>query len=96
MRTYILGLSAYYHDCAAALVREGDIIAVAQEGFTRKKHDPSFPAHAGAYCPKEAGIRLADIDHIVFYEKLLVKFERFFEIYLANAPSGFSSFVFAI
>jgi len=93
----ILGLSAYYHDSAAALVCNGEIIAAAQEErFTRKKHDAGFPSHAISYCLEEAGIALADIDHIVFYDKPLVKFERLLETYLAYAPSGFRSFLSAM
>jgi carbamoyltransferase len=92
--TSILGISAYYHDSAAALVRNGDIVAAAQEErFTRKKHDAGFPVHAIAYCLDEAGIRLTGIDHIVFYDKPMVKFERLLETYLAYAPSGFRSFL---
>jgi len=94
---HILGISAYYHDSAAALVRDGDILAAAQEErFTRKKHDPGFPAGAIAYCLKEASISLTDIDYIVFYDKPLVKFERLLETYLAYAPSGFRSFLSAM
>ena len=93
----ILGLSAYYHDSAAALVRNGDIIAAAQEErFTRKKHEPAFPKHAIQYCLEEAGIELNKIDHIVFYDKPLVKFERLLETYLAYAPQGFRSFLAAM
>jgi carbamoyltransferase len=73
----ILGLSAYYHDSAACLVRDGDIIAAAQEErFTRKKHDSRFPAHAAAYCLREGRIALSDVDAVVFYDKPLLKFER--------------------
>jgi len=94
---YILGISAYYHDSAAALIGDGDIVAAAQEErFTRKKHDAGFPAGAIAYCLKEAGIGLAEVDHIVFYDKPLVKFERLLETYLAYAPSGFRSFLKAM
>ena len=89
----VLGISAFYHDSAAALVRDGKIVAAAQEErFTRIKHDKRFPEHAIAYCLKEAGQTLDDIDHVVFYEKPLVKFERLLETYLANAPRGFQSF----
>ena len=95
--TYILGLSAYYHDSAAALIRDGDIVAaVQQERFTRKKHDPGFPAEAIEYCLEEAGIKLTDVDHVVFYDKPLVKFERLLETYLSYAPKGFRSFVAAM
>lgn len=90
----ILGISAYYHDSAAALVKNGQIIAAAQEErFTRKKHDPSFPSKAIAYCLSEAGIQLIDLNYIVFYEKPLTKFDRLLETYLAYAPKGFGSFI---
>ncbi len=94
---YILGISAYYHDSAAALLRNGSIVAAAQEErFTRKKHDSSFPVHAVNYCLDEAGIRLADVDSVVFYDKPLVKFERLLETYVSYAPSGIRSFVTAM
>jgi carbamoyltransferase len=90
---FVLGLSAFYHDGAAALIRDGEIVAAAQEErFTRKKHDPDFPAHAIGYCLKEAGIDGAAIDRVVFYEKPFLKFERLIETYLAFAPEGFASF----
>ncbi|MEG4212823.1 carbamoyltransferase [Microcoleus sp. S13_B4] len=93
----ILGISAYYHDSAAALIRDGEIIAAAQEErFSRKKHDARFPKNAIAYCLKEAKIDLRELDHIVFYDKPLVKFERLLETYLAYAPQGFSSFLKAM
>ncbi len=93
----ILGLSALYHDSAAALVVDGEIIAAAQEErFTRKKHDPSFPAHAIAYCLKEGGIELDQIDYVAFYDKPFLKFERLLETYLAFAPKGFKSFSMAM
>ncbi len=89
----ILGISAYYHDAAACLVVDGKIIAAAQEErFTRIKHDSSFPNHAISYCLKEAGIGAKDLDHIVFYDKPFLKFERLLETYLAFAPRGFKSF----
>lgn len=95
--TNILGISAYYHDSAAALIVDGAIRAAAQEErFTRKKHDPGFPGQAIAYCLQEAGLALEDIDHIVFYDKPLIKFERLIETYLAFAPRGFKSFFAAI
>jgi carbamoyltransferase len=95
--TYILGLSAYYHDSAAALIHDGTIVAaVQQERFTRKKHDPGFPAEAIEYCLAEAGIKMTDIDHVVFYDKPLVKFERLLETYLSYAPNGFRSFIAAM
>jgi len=95
--TAILGISAYYHDSAAALVVDGRIAAAAQEErFTRKKHDPDFPRKAIEYCLREANITLADVTHIVFYDKPLIKFERLIETYLAYAPQGFLSFMTAI
>lgn len=91
--TNILGLSAFYHDSAAALVRDGEILAAAQEErFTRRKHDPRFPQHAIDYCLEEAGISVADVDHVVFYDKPFLKFERLLETYLASVPRGFNSF----
>ena len=93
-RTIILGISAYYHDSAAALVVDGDIVAAAQEErFSRKKHDAAFPAHAITYCLKEAGISVGELDYVVFYEKPLIKFERLLETYLAFVPAGFKSFL---
>ncbi len=93
----ILGISAYYHDSAAALVQSGNIIAAAQEErFSRKKHDARFPQHAINYCLAEAGIKLTDIDYLVFYDKPLIKFERLLETYLAYAPKGFRSFIAAM
>jgi carbamoyltransferase len=89
----ILGISAYYHDAAACLVRDGEIIAAAQEErFTRKKHDAQFPVNAIAYCLKEAGIEPCEVNHVVFYDKPFLKFERLLETYLAYAPRGFKSF----
>ncbi|MDX9875473.1 MAG: carbamoyltransferase N-terminal domain-containing protein, partial [Spongiibacteraceae bacterium] len=94
MSKLILGLSAYYHDSAAALIRDGEIVAAAQEErFTRKKHDAAFPARAIDYCLSEARVTLADVDHVVFYDKPLIKFERLLETYLAYAPAGFRSFM---
>jgi carbamoyltransferase len=93
----ILGLSAYYHDAAAALVVDGRIVAAAQEErFTRRKHDAAFPAHATCYCLEAAGLRLRDLDAVVFYDKPFLKFERLLETYLANAPHGLRSFVAAM
>jgi carbamoyltransferase len=93
----ILGISAFYHDSAAALVRDGEIVAAAQEErFSRKKHDPRFPHHALAYCLAEGGVRLQDVDHIVFYDKPFLKFERLLETYLAFAPRGLRSFQMAM
>ncbi len=89
----VLGLSAYYHDSAAALLRDGAIAAAAQEErFTRIKHDARFPSRAVRYCLQEAGVALDDVDAIVFYEKPFLKFERLLETYLATAPRGFRSF----
>ena len=94
---YILGISAFYHDSAACLLKNGEIIAAAQEErFTRKKHDAGFPHHAILYCLKEAGIAAKDIDNVVFYEKPFVKFERLLETYLAFAPKGYTSFAKAM
>jgi carbamoyltransferase len=93
----LLGISAFYHDSAAALVEDGHIVAAAQEErFTRRKHDASFPAHAISYCLDFARIDLDQIDQVVFFEKPLIKFERLVETYLANAPRGFPSFRLAI
>jgi carbamoyltransferase len=89
----ILGISAFYHDAAACIVIDGEIIAAAQEErFTRKKHDSSFPINAIAYCLTEAKITPKDVDHVVFYDKPFLKFERLLETYLAFAPKGFKSF----
>jgi len=91
--TAILGISAFYHDSAAALVRDGAIVAAAQEErFTRKKHDEGFPTHAVGYCLDEAGLAAADLAAVVFYEKPLIKFERLLETYLSFAPRGLRSF----
>jgi len=91
---YILGISAYYHDSAACLIKDGEIIAAAQEErFTRVKHDSRFPSHAITYCLNEAGINSKNLDYVVFYDKPFVKFERLLETYLAFAPRGFKSFV---
>ncbi len=93
----LLGISAFYHDSAAALVDDGRIVAAAQEErFTRKKHDAGFPAHAIRYCLDAAKVDLDGIDHVVFFEKPFIKFERLVETYLANAPHGFQSFRMAI
>src|SRR5258707_7422101 len=93
----ILGISAFYHDSAAALIDVGRIIAAAQEErFTRKKHDPSFPHHAIACCLEQAGISAGDLDHVVFYDKPFLKFERLLETYIALAPRGFRSFKMSI
>lgn len=98
MSHIIVGISAFYHDSAAALIRDGEIVAAAQEErFSRIKHDAGFPAQALAFCLREAGIKsLADIDKVVYYEKPLLKFERLMETHLAAAPRGLQSFVTAM
>ncbi len=93
----ILGISAFYHDSAAALVADGRVVAAAQEErFTRKKHDASFPRNAIGYCLEAAGASLSDIDHVAFYDKPFLKFERLLETYIALAPRGFRSFQMAM
>jgi carbamoyltransferase len=93
----ILGISAFYHDSAAAVVRDGEIVAAAQEErFTRKKHDAGFPYNAVDYCLAEAGVSLDEVGSVVFYEKPFIKFERLIETYLTTAPYGFKSFRMAI
>jgi carbamoyltransferase len=93
----VLGISAFYHDSAAAIVEDGRIVAAVQEErFTRKKHDPSFPINSIAYCLEEAGAKLDELDHVVFYDKPFLKFERLMETYIALAPRGFRSFRMAI
>lgn len=93
---YILGISAFYHDSAACLLRNGEIVAAAQEDrFTRKKGDARFPEHAVRYCLEEAGIAVSDLRYVGFYDKPLLKFERILETYLGVAPRGFSSFLLA-
>ena len=93
----ILGISAYYHDSAAALLQDGELVAAAQqERFTRKKHDAGFPGDAIGYCLEAGGLSLNDLDRIVFYDKPLIKFERLLETYLSYAPNGFRSFVAAM
>jgi len=90
---YILGISAFYHDSACALIHDGDIVAAAQEErFTRKKHDARFPHYSLEYCLAEAGISFTDLDYIVFFDKPFMKFERLLETYIAFAPKGFKSF----
>jgi carbamoyltransferase len=97
MPTTILGISAYYHDSAACLVRDGEIVAAAQEErFTRKKHDAGFPTHAVEYCLREGGLAAAAVDHVGFYDKPLLKFERLLENYCATAPRGLRSFLTAM
>ena len=89
----ILGISAFYHDSAACLLRDGEVIAAAsEERFTRKKGDESFPAHAVRYCLAEAGARTADLAAVGFYDKPLLKLERILETYVGIAPRGFTSF----
>src|SRR5215213_3092818 len=93
---YVLGLSAFYHDSAACLLRNGDIIAAAsEERFTRKKGDADFPRRAVAYCLETAGIAVADLHAVGFYDKPLLKFERILETYLGIAPAGLRSFLLA-
>src|SRR5258708_1426326 len=94
---HILGISAYYHDSASALLGQGRIIAAAQEErFTRKKHDSQFPAHSIRYCLSEANIKLSEVSYIVFYDKPFTKFERLIETYLAYAPKGIRSYLTAM
>src|SRR5712692_8964128 len=97
MNTDIRGVAAYYHDSAAALIKDGHIVAAAQEErFTRKKFDAGFPIHAVRYCLEEGGITLADLKYVVFYDKPLVKFERLLETYVAFSPKGVKSFLSAM
>ena len=93
----IIGISAFYHDSAVALVVDGRIVAAAQEErFTRKKHDPGFPHRALDYCLAEGEVSLSDVDYVVFYDKPFLKFERLLETYLEFAPSGLRSFAMAL
>ncbi|MDW9623998.1 carbamoyltransferase (plasmid) [Sinorhizobium meliloti] len=93
----ILGISAFYHDSAAAMIEDGRIVAAAQEErFTRKKHDADFPANAVAYCLSAAECEMTEVDHVVFYDKPILKFERLLETYLATSPRGFRSFRMAM
>ena len=95
--TTILGISAYYHDSAACLLVDGEIVAAAQEErFSRKKHDHVFPTHAIAYCLDEAGLTPDQLDYVAFYDKPIVKFGRLLETYLDYAPVGFPSFLKAM
>lgn len=95
--TAILGLSAFYHDSAAALVVDGEIVAAAQEErFSRIKHDPDFPSRAVAYCLEEGGLTAEDLDYVAFYDKPFAKFDRLLETYLSYAPAGFRSFCMAM
>jgi hypothetical protein len=88
-----LGISAYYHDSAAAIIRNGEVVAAAQEErFTRKKHDSRFPSHAIEYCLSESDIKLSDLSKSTFYDRPLIRFERLLETYLSYAPKGFRSF----
>ena len=94
MSSTILGISAFYHDSAACLVRDGEIVAAAQEErFTRKKHDHNFPSQAADFCLKQAGIGIDEVDYVAFYDKPWIKFERLLETYLAFAPVGIRSFM---
>src|SRR4029077_20322686 len=93
----VLGISAFYHDSAAALIEDGHLVGAAQEErFTRKKHDSAFPQNAVQFCLDTAGIKLGDVDYVAFYDKPFLKFERLLETYLAFAPRGFRSFRMAI
>lgn len=93
----VLGISAYYHDSAAAIIKDGEIIAAAQEErYTRKKHDAGFPKHAIEFCLQKANVKMQELDAVVYYDKPMLKFERLLETYLANAPFGFLSFVRAM
>ena len=93
----ILGISAFYHDSAACLVRDGEVIAAAQEErFTRKKHDFNFPENAIKYCLEEGGISGENLDYITFYDKPFIKFERLLQTYLTYAPFGLKSFIMAM
>ena len=92
-KNYILGISCFYHDSAATLICDGEIISsVQEERFSRKKHDPRYPFNAIKYVLKESNLELNKIDHIVFFEKPFLKFERLLETYMAFAPRGFKSF----
>src|SRR5512139_1554357 len=93
----ILGISCFYHDSAACLVRDGEIVAAVQEErFTRKKHDPRFPENAISYCLEEAGIETKDLDYVVFYDKPFLTFERLLLTYLTIAPKGLRSWLGAL
>src|SRR5262247_4343711 len=97
MAVKVLGISAYYHDSAAALIVDGRIVAAAQEErFTRKKHDAGFPRHAVVACLQQAHVRPHEIDYVAFYDKPFLKFERLLETYLAFVPRGFRSFAMSI
>ena len=93
----ILGISAFYHDSAACILKDGEIIAAAQEErFTRKKHDSNYPYNAVEFVLKHSNFKLSEVDHIVFYEKPFLKFERLLETYVAFAPKGFTQFTKAM
>ena len=93
----ILGLSAFYHDSAACLLKDGEIIAAAQEErFTRKKHDASFPKNAVEFCLQKGGIQVSDLDYVGFYDKPFIKFERILETYLGVAPKVINQYLAAI
>src|SRR2546429_207597 len=93
MPTYILGISAYYHDSAAALIRDGRIVAAAQEErFTRIKHDRNFPKNAVSYCLREGGLVASELDSVIYYDKPLLHLDRMMETFLAFAPTGFRQF----
>ena len=95
--TSILGISAYYHDSAAALVVDGEIVAAAQEErFSRRKHDPRYPRNAVDYVLREGGLRLDEVDYVAFYDKPFLKFERLIETYVASVPRGWQSFRMAM
>ena len=97
MAIYILGISCYYHDSAASLIKDGEIVAAVQEErFSRKKHDSKFPKNAILYCLKSNGINLSDIKEVIYYEKPLLTFERLLETYLGVAPRGGRSFIAAM
>src|SRR3990172_3092866 len=93
----ILGISAFYHDSAAVLIRDGEITsAVQEERFSRKKHDHRFPNHSVEYCLETANLSAKDLDYVVFYDKPLLKFERLLETYITYAPLGFKQFLMSI
>src|SRR5215212_4927383 len=97
MTTNIIGISAYYHDSAACLIKDGHVLAAAQEErFTRKKFDAGFPVQAVRYCLQQGGLSLRDLKYFVFYDKPLIKFERLIETYIAFAPQGVKSFLAAM
>ncbi|HYP52075.1 MAG TPA: carbamoyltransferase N-terminal domain-containing protein, partial [Pyrinomonadaceae bacterium] len=94
---YVLGISAYYHDSAACLVRDGEVMAAAQEErFTRKKHDHNFPSRAVEFCLRQAGVKGEEVEFVAFYDKPLLKFERLLETYIDYAPAGLRSFIMAM